>query len=117
MQALLALLEPLLDENVRRQLQVRRALNAGDLGTAAAIDGRKSRRGALLESLQCAVAEERFGEAAELALKLQVETSRRMDVTQDEGAYDRYLDQDDWYAQARRYAVGGSAVGSHEPQS
>ena len=27
-----------------------------------------------------------------------LETDRRADVTQDEGAYDRFLDQDDWYA-------------------
>ena len=27
-----------------------------------------------------------------------METDRRQDYTQDEGAYDRYLDQDDWYA-------------------
>ena len=29
----------------------------------------------------------------------------RADPTQDEGAYDRYLDQDDWYAEARRRAM------------
>ena len=55
-------------------------------------------RGMLLDELRRAVEEERFGEAARLATEVRIETSRRMDVTQDEGAYDRYLDQDDWYA-------------------
>ena len=92
------LLEPLLDEDVRRQIRVRRAVAAGDDAEAAALEAATSRRGQLLAALRVAVAEERFGEAAELSSELRVESSRRMDVTQDEGSYDRYLDQDDWYA-------------------
>ena len=80
---------------------MRRALEAGDLGAAAALEAGTSRRGALLAQMRAAVAEERFGRAAELAAELRVETARRIDVTQDEGSYDRYLDQDDWCAQQR----------------
>ena len=80
---------------------MRRALEAGDLGAAAALEAGTSRRGALLAQMRDAVAEERFGRAAELASELRAETARRIDVTQDEGSYDRYLDQDDWYAQQR----------------
>ena len=98
-EALIALLEPLLDETVRRELRVRRALEAGDLGAAAALEAGASRRGELLAEMRAAVEAERFGEAAELASQLRVETARRGDVTQDEGSYDRYLDQDDWCAQ------------------
>ena len=87
--ALLELLEPYLDETVRRELAMRRALNDGDLGLAAAIDAGSSTRGKLLALLRRAVAEERYGAAAELAAELRVETARRADVTQDEGAYDR----------------------------
>ena len=97
---LVEMLEPLLDEMVRRKLRVQRALDAGEDGEAAALEAGTSRRGVLLAKLQEAVADEKFGEAAELAMQLRVETSRRIDVTQDEGSYDRYLDQDDWYAQS-----------------
>lgn len=97
--ALLDLLAPLLDEKVRRELAIRQALEAGDETLAASLDAATSRRGQLAAALRRAVQEERFGEAARLSNELRVETSRRMDVTRDEGSYDRYLDQDDWYAQ------------------
>ena len=93
------LLEPFLDETVRRELAVRRALEQGDEAEAARLEAGASKRSELRRALAEAVAEERFGRAAELAMELQVETSRRMDVTLDEGSYDRFLDQDDWYAQ------------------
>jgi len=95
-----ALLEPLLDEDVRRQVRLRRALDMGDVGTAAALDASTSTRGRLLASLRLAVEEERYGEASELAIEISIETSRRMDVTLDEGTYDPFLDQDDWYARS-----------------
>ena len=95
---LTALLEPFLDEDVRRQLRMRQALKEGDWDVATALEAATSTRGRLLSQLRRAVAEEHFAEAAELASQLRVETNRRMDVTQDEGAYDRYLDQDEWYA-------------------
>ena len=89
---------------------MRRALEAGDLGAAAALEAGTSRRGALLAQMRAAVAEERFGRAAELAAELRVETARRIDVTQDEGSYDRYLDQDDWCA-----AAAGPTSSPHRP--
>jgi hypothetical protein len=89
--ALIALLEPLLDEAVRRELRIRRALESGDTAAAAALEAGTSRRGQLLAELRAAVADERYGEAAQLATQLRVESERRMDVTQDEGAYDRYV--------------------------
>ena len=98
-EVLRGLMEPLLDEDVRRQLRLRRALEEEDLATAAELEAGASRRGQLLGQLRQAVSAERYGEAAELALELRVETERRADVTQDEGAYSSFLDQDDWYAQ------------------
>ena len=97
---LLDLLDPLLDESVRTELRVRRALEAGEADLAAALETGASRRYQLTAALRDAVSGERYGEAARLAEELRVETSRRLDVTMDEGAYDRYLDQDDWYAQS-----------------
>jgi hypothetical protein len=97
-ESLTDLLLPLLDEDVRRQVRVRRALDAGDLETAAFLDSAVTRRGRLLAALRDAVESECYAEAADLAAELRIETERRQDFTQDEGAYDRFLDQDDWYA-------------------
>ena len=95
-----ALLEPLLDEDVRRQVRLRRALEMGDVGTAAALDASTSTRGRLMASLRLALEEEKYREASEIAIEISIETSRRMDVTLDEGTYDPFLDQDDWYARS-----------------
>ena len=95
-----ALLEPLLDEDVRRQVRLRRALEMGDVGTAAALDASTSTRGRLMASLRLALEGERYREASEIAIEISIETSRRMDVTLDEGTYDPFLDQDDWYARS-----------------
>ena len=77
------------------------ALERGDDVEAAALDAGTSKRGRLLAELQLAVQEERFSDAVELSSQLRTESARRMDVTQDEGSYDRYLDQDDWYAHSK----------------
>jgi len=96
---LVELLEPLLDETVRNALRIRRALAAGEFAEATALRAAAPRRSAMLDELRLALAAERYGEAARLATALRTETARRADVTQDEGSYDRFLDQDDWYAQ------------------
>ena len=93
------MLQPFLDENVRRELMMRQALESGDLGAYQALESQTSKRGRLLKELRRAVEEEKYYKAAELSKELRVETNRRQDVTQDEGSYDRYLDQDVWYAQ------------------
>mmetsp|Transcript_48219 Transcript_48219/g.111643 ORF Transcript_48219/g.111643 Transcript_48219/m.111643 type:complete len:470 (-) Transcript_48219:50-1459(-) len=97
-ESLTEMLEPLMDEAVRRDMRVARAADEGDFAAAAALQAGASCRGQLLGRLRQAVAEERYLAAAELAAELAIETSRRADVTQDEGAYSRFLDQDDWYA-------------------
>ena len=88
-----------LERILLHELRLRRAVGRGAWEEAAAIEEGTSRRGELLRALRRAVEEQRYGEAASLAQELQVEDARRMDVTQDEGAYSRDLDQDDWYAQ------------------
>ncbi len=91
--ALVELLTPFLDETVRYELRVDGAREAGDWAAVSALETGRGKRASLLARLREAVAEEKFGSAAELAAQLRVETERRMDVTQDEGSYDRYLDQ------------------------
>ena len=98
-QVLLELLAPLLDETVRRELDVEAAAGRGDWAAAAALEAASPKRSRLTQQLRSAVAQEKYGEAAELAMQLRVETARRADVTQEEGSYSRFLDQDDWYAQ------------------
>ncbi len=98
-EGLTALLEPLLDEAVRRQLQIARAVDEEDFATAATLKAATSRRGRLMDAARAAFSAGRYAEAAEVALELRTESERRMDVTLDEGAYDKDLDQDEWYAQ------------------
>ena len=43
------------------------------------------------------VQEERYEDAAELQMEIEIETAGRADVTQDPGSYDPFLDADDWY--------------------
>ena len=81
-ESLTRLLEPLLDEAVRRELRIHRALEGGERERAAVLITGSSRRGRLLSALRDAVEGERYSEAAELSLKLSTETARRMDVTQ-----------------------------------
>ena len=78
---------------MRYELRVDGAREAGDWAAVSALETGRGKRASLLARLREAVAEEKFGSAAELAAQLRVETERRMDVTQDEGSYDRYLDQ------------------------
>uniref|UniRef100_A0A7S4BGT2 Uncharacterized protein n=2 Tax=Chrysotila carterae TaxID=13221 RepID=A0A7S4BGT2_CHRCT len=97
-EALTALLSPLLDEAVRRQLGVRAAAAEGRFGEAASIERAATRRGRMMQEMQRAVDMGNFVSAASIAQDLRVENNRRMDVTLDEGEYDAMLDQDDWCA-------------------
>ena len=96
---LIALLEPVLDETVRQELRIERAVSNQDYELAGRLKARKSKRSLLIEKMRAAVEDGRYREASELALMLRAETQRRQDISQDEGAYDEMLDQDDWYAQ------------------
>jgi hypothetical protein len=51
-QSLEHLLEPFLDEAVRRELRISRALAAGDVDLAAQLEARSSRRTALFADVQ-----------------------------------------------------------------
>ena len=97
-EALTEILEPYLDEEVRRTVRLNRALSAGDFALARALEGAQSKRAQAAERMAAAVEAEDYEAAAAARDDLAVEELRRADVSQDEGEYNRFLDQDDWYA-------------------
>ena len=96
-EALDALLLPLLDEDVRRDLDIAEALRRGDMAVAQRLSNDRSERGIVKLELQRAVLEEDYERAAELKALLEVLNAAKADPTQEDGSYDRYLDADDWY--------------------
>ena len=91
------LLLPLIDEAVRRQYLVRDAVRRRDFEAAEALKGGTSERQAALESARRAREEGRDDEAERLEEEAQLYKALRADATQDEGAYSRFLDRDEWY--------------------
>jgi len=101
------LLLPLLDEAVRAQVLRRRALERGDWEEAARLQDNRSERDQLLEEISTrreADPEDELLPALEERYELL--TSLRADPTLDEGSYDPYLDQDEWYEAQRRAMMG-----------
>ena len=96
------LLLPLIDESVRRQYLIRDAEARGDLDAAAELRAEKSRRQGAKEEAEKAL--ESGMEDAYTQWKTEAEflESLRADVTQDEGAYSRFLDRDYWYEKDRQ---------------
>jgi hypothetical protein len=98
----LALL-PFLDETVRREARIALATERGDWDSVAVLEEGKSERGRVKDRLRKALEE---GEDAGLVAMLEEEyirlTVAKIDPTQDEGSYQRDLDQDDWYLKNRR---------------
>jgi len=97
------MLIPLVDETIRRQYRIRDAERRNDLQEVERLRKEASPRQVALERLQQAKEEEELlGIDNEEAIRLAKEEaelykSLRADITQDEGAYSRFLDRDDWY--------------------
>jgi hypothetical protein len=91
------LLLPLIDESVRRQYLIRDAEERNDLETANALRAEMSPRQSLLERAQAVREMGLEDEALLLENEADMLKSTRADFTQDEGAYNRFLDRDDWY--------------------
>lgn len=96
------LLLPLIDETVRTQYQIREATQRGDLELVRQLETSKSERAQAKERAEEArqsgdeALAEQYEEEAEFLESL------RADITQDEGAYSRFLDRDDWYERDRQ---------------
>mmetsp|Transcript_33614 Transcript_33614/g.70682 ORF Transcript_33614/g.70682 Transcript_33614/m.70682 type:complete len:904 (-) Transcript_33614:36-2747(-) len=109
------ILLPLIDESVRRQYQIRDAEQRKDFEEANRLRSEVSPRQVALESAQKAREEGLDEEAARLEEEAELYKILRADVTQDEGAYSRYLDRDDWYereTQARIKRLDKSKFGT-----
>lgn len=91
------ILLPLIDESVRRQHQIRDAERRGDFEEANALRSEMSPRQQLLEEAQRAREAGLEERALQLEQEAEIYKGLRADVTQDEGAYSRFLDRDDWY--------------------
>eukprot|EP00189_Rhodosorus_marinus_P008251 CAMPEP_0184752480 /NCGR_PEP_ID=MMETSP0315-20130426/43599_1 /TAXON_ID=101924 /ORGANISM="Rhodosorus marinus, Strain UTEX LB 2760" /LENGTH=393 /DNA_ID=CAMNT_0027231809 /DNA_START=1 /DNA_END=1183 /DNA_ORIENTATION=- len=98
---LLTRLIPMIDESVRRAMLIDEAVQREDYGRASELQARQSERSRVKQQLEEAVAEERYLDAQKLQERFDRLTEMRADPTQDEGSYDRYLDQDEWYKPVR----------------
>ena len=109
------ILIPLVDESVRRQYRIREAERRKDYEEADALRAEVSPRQTALENAQRAREEGLDDEAQRLEEEAELYKLLRADITQDEGAYDRYLDRDDWYereTQARIKRLDKSKFGT-----
>lgn len=99
------LLIPLIDESVRRQFRIREAESRGDRELANELRASKSKRQDVLERAEIAREDGQDDLAARLESESEFLESLRADITQDEGAYNRFLDRDDWYERDRQAAA------------
>uniref|UniRef100_A0A7S2ZQZ0 SAP domain-containing protein n=2 Tax=Rhodosorus marinus TaxID=101924 RepID=A0A7S2ZQZ0_9RHOD len=98
---LLNRLIPMIDESERRSMLIDEAVRREDYGRASELQAGQSERSRVKQQLEEAVAEERYLDAQKLQERFDRLTEMRADPTQDEGSYDRYLDQDEWYKPVR----------------
>ncbi|CAN0052787.1 unnamed protein product, partial [Phaeothamnion confervicola] len=91
-EALDDLLLPLMDETVRRDVLIHRAVERENYAAAASLSEGKSERHVVAERLAEAVATEDFPLAARLRERLDWLQQLRADMTQDEGSYQKDLD-------------------------
>jgi len=101
-----ALLVPLLDEAVRRDLAVEAALRRGDVAGAAALMAGKSKRHAARDLAAQASADGDLAGEIRARDDEAVYSAIRADITQDEGSYSRFLDKDEWYERQQRQTNG-----------
>lgn len=96
------LLVPLIDESIRRQFRIRDAERRKDHDEADELRKSISPRQAALEKAQRALEAGLVDEAIRMEEEAELYKALRADVTQDEFAYDRFLDRDEWYERETR---------------
>lgn len=96
------ILLPLIDESVRREYKIRDAEQRGDINLANELRATKSRRQKAKEKVDKARSEGNEDLANKWDQEAEFLDALRADVTQDEGAYSRFLDRDDWYERERQ---------------
>ena len=101
----------LMDDSVRRevlerQLGQRYSNTESNLGDDEGTSSSGGSKQSLLRAIEEALEQGDTARAEELRDEFVLLKSLRADHTQAKGNYDRYLDQDEWYMQARRKAMG-----------
>jgi hypothetical protein len=96
------ILLPLIDETVRRQYKIRDAERRGDFEGVYALRSLASSQYVALERAQRAREDGLVDEALRMEEEAELYRSLRADATQDELAYSRYLDRDEWYERETR---------------
>lgn len=114
-QALDKLLLDLMDSSVRSE--VLRLKGSKDETSANIVgDNTGDDRTRLLRAMGEALGEGNIDEAKKLRESFAQKTLLRADPTQDEGSYDPYLDQDDWYYKARVKAMAQNRKKEEKPE-
>ena len=110
------LLLPLVDESIRRQYRTRDAERRKDFEEADRLREKASPRQVALERARQAHEDDELSEDTILAEEdAELYKALRADITQDEGAYSRFLDKDEWYereTQARIKRLDKSKFGT-----
>lgn len=96
------LLLPLIDESARRQFLMRDAELRGDTERLEELRNEKTKRQVAKEKAEEARARGKEDVAEWWDTEAELYGGLRADVTQDEGAYSRFLDRDEWYERTRK---------------
>jgi len=96
------LLLPRIDESVRNEYKIREAKRRGDVNREYELKAKISNLQKAKEKAAVAMEEKNLFLAHQWKIEAQFLETLRADVTQDEGAYSRSLDRDDWYERDRQ---------------
>ena len=96
------LLLPLCDEIVRRDVLIQRATKDGDRDTATELTNAKSDRHAAYDDAVTASKDGDINAEFNAQYRKNLYDACKADVTQDDGAYSRFLDKDPWYEEQLR---------------
>lgn len=101
-----AIILPRVDEIIRREVLMERALAVGDIKRANELAAAKSERHRAYDEIREASDWEDLGAEAGARARKMVLDATRADPTQDPGSYDPFLDRDEWYEEQRRRLMG-----------
>ena len=104
-EVLMDLMDTAVRSEYRRLSSSQSSSSLSDNTMATTNQGSGGERATLLRRMGEALENGELDEATALRAEFAFKTALRADPTQETGSYDPYLDQDDWYAEARRKAM------------
>ena len=119
MKALENVLEDLMDDAVRAEVVRIKAARVNKNGREKIKYGTRSSadRQALLQDIADALSNGDMNRAKALRERFSMLTDLKADHTQAQGSYDKYLDQDEWYMEARQRAMAPAQKTGNAPSS